>query len=258
MLDLTTIKAISLDLDDTLWPIWPTIEKAERALDDWLQTHAPMTAALFTNPTVRHELRARVMQTRPEWKYNLSAIRREAIRLALYRAGDNPLLADEAFAVFYAERNRVSLFEDALWALEFLSSRYPLVALSNGNADLELVGIAPYFRASINAQKFGVGKPDPAIFYAAAGAAGVQACEVLHIGDDASMDVLGALNCGMQAVWVNRTDHIWMHEAVPHETVATLTELCELFRGDCADSTSGLKNQMEKPSSPLEAGADSY
>jgi len=50
MLDLTIIKAISLDLDDTLWPIWPAIERAEKALEHWLNRQAPMTAALFANP----------------------------------------------------------------------------------------------------------------------------------------------------------------------------------------------------------------
>jgi putative hydrolase of the HAD superfamily len=231
MLDLTTIKAISLDLDDTLWPVLPVIERAEKALDHWLGRYAPMTAALFANPAVRHEIREQVTRSRPELKYNLSAIRREAIRVALYRAGENPLLAESAFDIFYHERNRVSLFEDALLALEFLSSRFPLVALSNGNADIQRIGIDGYFRASISAQQFGVGKPDPRIFHAAAGAAEVEPGQVLHVGDDAALDVLGALNCGMQAVWVNRADHLWVHADEPHETVTTLTELCDLFTG---------------------------
>lgn len=229
MLDLTTIKAISLDLDDTLWPIWPAIEKAEKALDDWLSRHAPMTAALFSNPATRHEIREHVTRSRPELKYNLSAIRREAIRLALYRSREDPLLAEAAFDVFYDARNKVTLFEDAVLALEFLSSRYPLVAVSNGNADIKRIGIDGYFKANISAQQFGVGKPDPRIFHAAAGAVDVQPIEVLHVGDDATLDVLGALNCGMQTVWVNRSDQLWAHPAVPHETVATLTELCDLF-----------------------------
>jgi 2-haloalkanoic acid dehalogenase type II len=229
MLDLTTIKAITLDLDDTLWPIWPAIEKAEKALDDWLNRHAPMTAALFSNPAARHEIREHVTRSRPELKYNLSAIRREAIRLALYRSREDPLLAEAAFDVFYDARNKVTLFEDAVLALEFLSSRYPLVAVSNGNADIKRIGIDGYFKANISAQQFGVGKPDPRIFHAAAGAVDVQPTEVLHVGDDATLDVLGALNCGMQTVWVNRSDQLWAHPAVPHETVATLTELCDLF-----------------------------
>ena len=229
MLDLSTIKAITLDLDDTLWPIWPVIERAEKALDDWLSQYAPMTAALFSNPAARHEIREHVSRSRPELKYNLSAIRREAIRVALYRSGEDPLLAEAAFNVFFEERNKVILFEDAVLALEFLSGRYPLVAVSNGNADVERIGLGRYFRAAISAQQFGVGKPDPRIFHAAAGAVEVQPEEVLHVGDDATLDVLGALNCGMQTVWVNRFDQMWAHPAVPHETVTTLTELCDLF-----------------------------
>ena len=50
MLDIAKIRGISFDLDDTLWPIWPTIERAEKALLDWLGAHAPMAAALFANP----------------------------------------------------------------------------------------------------------------------------------------------------------------------------------------------------------------
>ena len=229
MLDVSLIKAITLDLDDTLWPVWPVIERAEKVLDRWLGEHAPMTAAMFANPAARHEIRAHVVRSHPEWKCNLSAIRREAIRLALYRAGENPLLADAAFDVFFEARNRVILFDDALLALEFLSSRYPLVALSNGNADIHRIGLGRYFVASINAQEFGAGKPDPRIFYAASGAAEVVPDNVLHIGDDAAMDVLGALNCGMQTVWINRADHIWTHKSEPHETVTSLTELCDLF-----------------------------
>ena len=230
MLDLTIIKAITLDLDDTLWPVWPVIEKAEAALEKWLGRHAPMTAALFANPTARHDIREQIVRTRPELKHNLSAIRREAIRLALYRSRENPLLAEEAFEVFFAARHEVTLFDDAMLALEFLSARYPVVALSNGNADIARIGLTPYFRATISAQEFGVGKPDPRIFHAAAGAVDAQPHNVLHVGDDAALDVLGALNAGMQTAWVNRADHLWTHDAVPHETVTSLTELCDLFR----------------------------
>ena len=229
MIDHTLIKAITLDLDDTLWPIWPAIEKAENVLNDWLGQHAPLTAELLAQPAARHEIREHVNGMHPELKHNLSALRRKSIRLALVRCGDDPGLADAAFEVFFAARNRVTLFDDALQALEFLASRFPLVAVSNGNADIHRIGIGAYFRASLSAQQFGVGKPDPRIFRAAASAAGVQPHEVLHVGDDAALDVLAALDCGMQTVWVNRTDHPWTHPAAPHETVTTLTELCDLF-----------------------------
>ena len=230
MLDVTLIKAITIDLDDTLWPVWPVIEQAEKALEQWLGDHAPMAAAMFANPAARHEIREHVVRSHPEWKCNLSAIRREAIRLALYRSGEDPGLAEAAYDVFFDARNRVHLFDDTLLALEFLSSRYPLVALSNGNADIHRIGIGKYFVAAISAQEFGAGKPDPRIFYAASGAAEVIPDNVLHVGDDPGMDVLGALNCGMQTVWINRADHLWTHPTEPHETVTSLTELCDLFR----------------------------
>jgi len=231
MLNLSLIKAITLDLDDTLWPIWPTIEQAEKVLNDWLANHAPNTALLLGQPAARHAIREQVNLLHPELKHNLSALRTRAIGLALLQSGDDPALAEAAFEVFFAERNRVALFDDVLHSLEFLAGRFPLVAVSNGNADIHRIGIGAYFTASLSAQQFGAGKPDPRIFHAAAVAAGVQTDAVLHVGDDATLDVLAALDCGMQTVWVNRADHLWTHPAQPHETVTTLTELCDLFRG---------------------------
>jgi putative hydrolase of the HAD superfamily len=230
MLDIARIKAISLDLDDTLWPIWPTIERAEKVLHDWLVDNAPMAAALFSSPSALREIRDYMAANRPDLRNDLSAVRRESIRLALYRAGENPLMAEQAFEVFFDERQRVTLFDDALASLQLLSSRFPLVAVSNGNADIERVGLGPYFRASISAREFGVGKPDPRIFHAAAGAVEVAPEDILHVGDDATLDALGALNAGMQAAWLNRADHLWPHEQQPHVTLGSLTELCALFR----------------------------
>ena len=229
MLDLSLIEAITLDLDDTLWPVWPAIKKAEKVLDDWLSDHAPMTAALFSNPAARLDIRQQVMRQHPEWVHDLKSIRHEAIRLALEKSGESTLLADPAFDVFFTARNEVRLYDDALLALEFLADRFPLVAVSNGNADIHRIGIGHYFHACISAQEFGVGKPDPRIFHAAAGAMDVTPSQVLHIGDDPEMDILGALNCGMQTVWVNRSQHVWAHPQPPHLTVASLTELCDLF-----------------------------
>lgn len=229
MLDIHRVRAITLDLDDTLWPILPTIERAEKVLHDWLVQRAPMAAALFSNPAALREIRNHVAEHRPEFRHDLSAVRRESIRLALYRAGEDPLLADAAFDAFFEARQQVELFDDVLPALKALSDRFPLVGLSNGNADVHRVGLGAYFRASISAREFGVGKPDPRIFHAAAGAAEVLPEQVLHVGDDATLDVVGALNAGMQAVWMNRTDHLWPHEQQPHATVATMTELCALL-----------------------------
>ncbi len=227
MLDPSRIRAITLDLDDTLWPIWPTIARAEAALQSWLQSHAPATAALGTDRNALREVREHVATQRRDLAHDLAALRRESIRMLLQRGGDDTALAEPAFEVFFAERQRVDLFADALPALDFLSGRFPLVALSNGNADIHRVGLGRYFKAALNAKDFGVGKPDPRIFHAAAAAAGVDSAQVLHIGDDAHLDGVGGLGAGMQFAWVNREGHAWPHETLqPHVTVAELASLC--------------------------------
>lgn len=228
-LDVSRIRAITIDLDDTLWPIWPTIARAEAVLLEWLTLHAPATAALFADVQALRAIRNQMVTLRPDLRSDLSALRRESIRLALTQAGDEPALAEPAFDLFFAERQRVELFADAHDTLAFLSSRYPVVALSNGNADVQRIGIGHYFRASISASVFGVAKPDARIFHAAANAAQVLPHEVLHVGDDATMDAQGALDAGMQAVWINPAKHAWPHGAMPHATVDSLTALRQLL-----------------------------
>ncbi|WP_339380073.1 HAD-IA family hydrolase [Aromatoleum evansii] len=227
MLNLNQIKAVSLDLDDTLWPIWPTIDRAEKVLHEWLVTNAPATAAMYASPRALREVRDAMEVQRPDLAHDMTALRRESIRVALSSAGDDPSLAGPAFDVFIAERHNVSFFPDALPAVEFLAARYPLVSITNGNADLARVGLAPYFVAGIAALKVGVSKPDVRIFQVAAEAVGVQPHEVLHVGDDMVMDVLGARSAGMQAVWVNRGQAAWPHPEQPHLEVTDLSGLVD-------------------------------
>lgn len=230
-IDISRIRAVTLDLDDTLWPIWPTITRAEAVLLQWLTAHAPATAALYADTTALRAIRSQMVNLRPDLQHDLGALRRESIRLALTRAGDDAALAEPAFDLFFAERQRVELFDDAHAALVFLSGRYPVVAVSNGNADVHRVGIGHYFKASISAHEFGVAKPDPRIFHAAASTLGVAPHEVLHVGDDATLDALAAITAGMQAVWLNMAQKAWPHDTPPHATVASLTELCRLLDG---------------------------
>lgn len=202
--DPSRLRALTLDLDDTLWPIVPTIQRAERVLQDWLQRHAPRTAAMLDLAAMR-ALREQVALELPELSHDLSALRREAIRRALASAGDDPALAAEAFEVFFAERQRVECFDDVKPALERLASRYTLLALTNGNADLVRIGLDAWFRAgNLGAREVGVAKPDARIFHAACARLGCAPHEVLHVGDDAMMDVAGAQASGLHAGWIER------------------------------------------------------
>ena len=227
MIDISRIKAISLDLDDTLWPVWPTIGRAEAVLQAWLSAHAPFTAVLSADAELKKAVRAEITARHDDRAHDLSFLRLQSIRALLQQAGDPVHLAEAAFEVFFAERQRVDLFDDALPALSFWSQRYPVVALSNGNADVHRVGIGQHFHASVSAQSLGVAKPDLRIFLAGADAVGVQPHEVLQVGDDAHADCVGALAAGMQVAWLNREGHEWAHgDARPHLVVRDLHALC--------------------------------
>ncbi len=229
MLDISRIKAIGLDLDDTLWPIGPVITRAEAQLLAFLQSRAPAAAAVFADPARRQALRAQMVRSNPDLSHNMSVLRLESIRTALRDNGEDEALAEAAFDVFFECRMQVQLYDDALPALARLAARYPIVAVSNGNADIHRVGIGQHFAANMSAHVFGVGKPDARIFHAAAQAVGVAPQAVLHVGDDPALDVLAGLNAGMQTVWVNRSGQTWQHADQPHASVSDLTELCELL-----------------------------
>ena len=230
MIDFLKIKAISLDLDDTLWPVWPTIARAEETLALWLAEKAPKTVPLCAIAGYQRQIREAMPALRPDLGNDLSALRREAIRVLLERAGEDPSLAEPAFEVFFEARQKVIFFEDALSSLDFLKSKYPMVALSNGNADIQKVGLKDYFVAAFNPINLGVGKPDPKMFYAGAQALGVLPAEILHIGDDPHLDVLAAQRAGLQAVWLNREAKQWTHEVHPAPfTVTSLQVLCDLW-----------------------------
>ena len=222
------IRALSIDLDDTLWPIWPTIERAERRLHDWLADNAPATARRHDVAALR-ALRDAVERDRPDLAHDLSSMRRESLRLAMLVAGDDPALAEPAFEYFFAERQKVDLFDDVLPALERLASRYPLFALTNGNADLERVGLAPFFSGYLSARGFGVGKPDVRIFGEACRQLGQLPEAVLHVGDDPWLDVEGARNAGQPTAWVRRAGTTHAHEPQATHVVAELLTLADLL-----------------------------
>ncbi|MDO9287069.1 MAG: HAD family hydrolase [Aquabacterium sp.] len=224
-----TLQALTLDLDDTLWPVWPTIRRAEAAVQAWLQQQAPATVAMHDAAAMRG-LRAAVAQDRPDWAHDLSALRRETLRRALVAAGDDPALAEPAFEVFFAERQRVDLYDDVLPALARLAARWPIVALSNGNADVQRVpGLGRHFHAAVSARELGVGKPAPAAFEQACRRACAEPARTLHIGDDPALDVDGALDAGLQAAWVRRPDLpvTAPPRGTPQHRVATLVELAD-------------------------------
>jgi putative hydrolase of the HAD superfamily len=176
---------------------------------------------------MKKRIRSEVNLRHADKAHDLSFLRYESIRQSLIHAGDAPYLADAAFEVFFAERQNVTLYEGVEQALARLAARYPLVGLSNGNADVFLTAAGPYFKASLSARQFGVAKPDVRIFHAAAAQLNLPVESVLHLGDDAHTDVMGAMNAGMQTAWINTQGHDWSHDSTQPLTVRHLVEVCD-------------------------------
>lgn len=87
-----SVRAISLDLDDTLWPFAPIGERIERNLHDWFLEHCPGTAERFPIAEMR-ALRERVFAEFPQHAHDLGLLRRLTIERALRESGDDPALA---------------------------------------------------------------------------------------------------------------------------------------------------------------------
>lgn len=225
---MRTIKAVLFDLDDTLWPVVPVIMQAETLLFDWLRTHAPRVAQRHSIESLR-EARRLLMVANPDYALNLEALRREGLRQAFNEAGEDVGGLEAAMDVFIRARNAVVLYEDVLPSLERLKRRVTLGSISNGTADLHAIGLAHYFQVSYAARAFGRAKPEPEIFLAACESLQIAPHEAAYVGDDPLVDVAGAQNAGLHAVWINRSGvepgRILPDHVHPDAICATLFEL---------------------------------
>jgi putative hydrolase of the HAD superfamily len=199
------IDAISLDLDDTLWPVMPALVAAEQAMHAWLQERAPATAALCSIERIR-EIRVLVAMAHADRAHDMGWLRLESLRRALHESGDDPALAIGAFNEFMDGRQCVTPYPDVEPLLRRWKSRYKLLLVTNGNADNDRIGLGHFFDARAVAHQVGVGKPDRRIFDHACEQAGVAPSRVLHVGDDLELDVRGARAAGMHAAWLRRPD----------------------------------------------------
>lgn len=219
------IKAITLDLDDTLWAVDPVIERAERRLHEWCEMRAPRFARALP-PAQFLVYRRALAQQLPDLAHDFTALRLEALRRALAEHGEDHTLAEAALAIFLEARNQIEFYPDAEDALRRLSGRYKIAVVSNGNADVHRIGIGGHFAAVVNARSAGCPKPDARIFHAACDALGCKPHEVLHVGDDPELDVRGAAGAGARAAWINRHGRAWAGEHCERIEFADLAALC--------------------------------
>lgn len=228
-MSLGAIRAITLDLDDTLWPIEPVMLRAEERLDMWIKTHCPRAAEKYPIAAMR-ELRDRIAQENPHVSHDFTAQRKLSLQAALLPHGYEDTHVDDAFTEFYAARNEIECYPDSWAALERLAAIYPLVSITNGNADLDKIGMAHFFTHVITARGCGIAKPDAGIFDLARSKLGVEPHDILHVGDDPQLDVIGAQAAGLRTAWINRTGATWTHDVKPDVVVHDLGELADLLQ----------------------------
>ncbi|WP_332876618.1 HAD family hydrolase [Massilia sp. S19_KUP03_FR1] len=232
---MTTPHAVLFDLDDTLWPIGPVIARAEELVQAWLAQHAPGVAQRFSIEALR-SARMALLQEQPDFHLDFGALRRAGLHAAFAEAGEDASGVEHAMQVYYKARNTIELYEDVLPALQEIGALAVVGSISNGNADLQTIGLAQHFSFSLSAGAHGSAKPDPGIFLAACAAMGVAPQDAVYVGDDILLDVQGAQRAGLRAVWLNRTGstrHL-EHGVVPDAICRDFTELLEWLRGQRA------------------------
>lgn len=217
------LRCITFDLDDTLWPILPAIQRAEARFYAWLQQHAPVITSRYTPETLVAERMAFMRAAPTGERHDLTRLRQRWLRHLGAQVGVcGELLANEGFQVFWEARNEVDPFPEAESTLALLARHYRLGTISNGNADVFRTPVGRYFSFTVPAAEAGAAKPDPGIFALAIARAGCTPTEILHVGDDPICDVEGARQAGLHAAWFNPQLRDW-HEAQTYTPRPPLT-----------------------------------
>lgn len=224
------IKLLTFDLDDTLWPVEPTIIAAEETLFSWMQQYVPEITARYDSRAMWLKRRDFLRQ-RPDLAHDLSLFRIESLRALADEAGISDDWVEEAFEIYYRARQHVELYPDVKPVLDILSNQYTLAAVTNGNADIGLTGVGVWFDFSVSSADVGEQKPHPAVFEAAMSRALTTPQETVHIGDDEHRDIYGASEAGIRTVWLNRSNRDWAHnECEADFHIRSLAELPDILR----------------------------
>lgn len=233
MKQTTQIELVTFDLDNTLWDVSQTIVRAEQSLRQWMQENTADALTVYTSDAIG-DIRERVLEQHPDKRHDLSFLRTQVLYECMLASGlaskDAVNAASRAFDVFFVGRNEVVFYDGALEVLADLSQRYRLFALTNGNANIDRVGIGKYFEGAVSSADVGASKPDPKMFRTVLTRAGVPAHQAVHIGDHLSDDILGANNAGMLSLWYNHNGEFANDSAsVPSGEVHRLSDLPEMI-----------------------------
>ncbi|MFC3095311.1 HAD family hydrolase [Alteromonas sediminis] len=232
---ITKIKAISFDLDDTLYDNHPVIMRAEQGLQTYLNQHYPHAANL--GKEAQGAIKQHLIKQDKRLASDMGELRRQTLRAMLSSSTLSDAEIEDAvtgcFNLFYRLRSDVKINKTVYSCLSRLKEIVPIVAITNGNIDTQVTGFDDYFEFTLHASLAFPRKPYPDMFLEAARRLNCQPEEILHVGDGLINDVYGAYKAGFQTAWlaVNRPMLLNNEPTIvlPHVQLDTLNELITLM-----------------------------
>jgi HAD superfamily hydrolase (TIGR01549 family) len=117
----------------------------------------------------------------------------------------------DALQQIFGDPARVQLYPETVQVLQHARQETQHMGVISNFTDALLKILAyhqlsPYFDSVTYSQEVGFAKPDIRVFRAALVRAGCRPDQTVHIGDSWESDYEGALNAGLGAVWLNRTE----------------------------------------------------
>ena len=230
---ITEIKAISFDLDDTLYSNRQVMLDTDAAMQGYFhhlfsQYQLPLYAFDY------HfwlKYRQQVLLTEPELIHDVTEIRYRTYQLGFADLELPKKAIDEqaklAMKCFLSHRNRVSVPAEIYSFLNDLSSRFPLVAISNGNVDTKVIKLDRYFQAIFHAGNGYKQKPAADLFKLAIKTLAIEPAQLLHVGDCGYADINGANRAGCQSAWLNCYD---VGKPIRHLADIELTQVTDLAK----------------------------
>ncbi|MFC5079034.1 Flavin mononucleotide phosphatase YigB [Vibrio thalassae] len=202
---LAPIKAMTFDLDDTLYDNWPVITRVEQQAAQWLYQQHPISQGWDAKQW--HECKMALLKADPALKHDVTQWRYQQIKQGLEQLGYDDLNATQAAQTLIEKvliwRSDFDVPHETHRTLSVLSKQIPLVAITNGNVDVEKIGLHQYFDLILKAGPDGRAKPNSDMFDKAAQHLAVPRRHILHVGDHVVTDVAGAIRNGFSACWFN-------------------------------------------------------
>ncbi len=202
---LSPIKAMTFDLDDTLYDNRPVLINLEAQLQQWLHENYPQTQ--IWDRVRWTQIKFQLLAEQPQLKNDVSLWRfkqlEQGFLLLGFEASEAQQAAHRAMQKVLFWRNQVNVPQNTHQVLAALQQKIPLVGITNGNVDANKIGLGQYFITTFNAGPDGQAKPHEDMFIKSATACGVAAQNILHVGDHLRTDVEGAKRNGFQACWFN-------------------------------------------------------